>query len=278
MNTLASVLTGIDGERVALTDVSVSSVLRDLLAEVTVSQTYRNDEPINIEAVYTFPLPLDATLLDLQVEIGGRVLKGVVVEKKAAEEKYEDAIAGGDTAVMLQVLEPGLYTMNVGNLLPQEQATIIFSYAILYRWTGDQLRFFLPTTVAPRYGESDHQPHQVPQSSLTVENQFSLRVEIYGALREAQFRCPSHEVDLAKSEDKIVITLQQTKVVMDRDFILSVKAPQATRSFALCGADGDGVAAIASFQPFFPGLQQPRPLNLAIVIDCSGSMQGDSID
>ena len=111
-----------------------------------------------------------------------------------------------------------------------------------------------------------------------MENQFSLRVEIYGALREAQFRCPSHEVDLAKSEDKIVITLQQAKVVMDRDFILSVKAPQATRSFALCGADGDGVAAIASFQPFFPGLQQPRPLNLAIVIDCSGSMQGDSID
>ena len=131
MNTLASALTGIDGERVALSDVSVSSVLRDLLAEVTVSQTYRNDEPVNIEAVYTFPLPLDATLLDLQVEIGGRVLKGVVVEKKAAEEKYEDAIAGGDTAVMLQVIEPGLYTMNVGNLLPQEKAKIIFSYAIL---------------------------------------------------------------------------------------------------------------------------------------------------
>ena len=169
MNTLASALTGIDGERVALSDVSVSSVLRDLLAEVTVSQTYRNDEPVNIEAVYTFPLPLDAVLLDLQVQIGGRILKGVVVEKKAAEEKYEDAIAGGDTAVMLQVIEPGLYTMNVGNLLPQEKAKIIFSYAILYRWTGDQLRFFLPTTVAPRYGESDHQPHQMPHSSLTVE-------------------------------------------------------------------------------------------------------------
>ena len=75
MTTTASALTGLEGERVALTDVSVSAVLRDLLSEVTVSQTYRNDEQKNIEAVYTFPLPLDAVLLELQVEIGGRVLK-----------------------------------------------------------------------------------------------------------------------------------------------------------------------------------------------------------
>ncbi len=278
MNNLASILTGIHGEQVALSDVSVSAVLRDLLAEVTVSQTYRNDEQVNIEAVYTFPLPLDAVLLDLQVEIGGRVLKGVVVEKKAAEEKYEDAVAAGDAAVMLEVIEPGLYTMNVGNLLPEEKATITFSYAILYRWAGDRLRFFLPTTVAPRFGASPHLPHQVPEASLTVENQFSLQVEIYGSLREAQFVCPSHEVKLAKSADKVVISLQQAKAVMDRDFILIVKAPQATRSFVQCGSDGDGVAAVASFQPFFPGLHQPRPLNLAIVVDCSGSMQGDSIE
>ena len=278
MNKLASALTGLEGERVALCDVSVSAVLQDLLAEVTVSQTYRNDERVNIEAVYTFPLPLDAVLLELEVEIGARVLKGVVVEKKAAEEKYEDAVEAGDAAVMLEAIEPGLFTMNVGNLLPQETAKITFRYAILYRWAGDRLRFFLPTTIAPRFGESPHLPHQAPEASLTVENQFSLRVEVLGALRDAQFVCPSHAVELVKSAESIVLSLRQPKAVMDRDFILNVKAPQATRSFVLCGQDGDGLAAVASFQPFFPGLQQPRPLNLAIVIDCSGSMQGDSME
>ena len=131
---------------------SVSAALRDLLGEVTVCQTYRNDEDVNIEAVYTFPLPLDAVLLDLRVEIGGRTLNGVVVEKKAAEEQYEDAVAAGDAAVMLEAIEPGLYTMNVGNLLPKETATITFVYAIVYRWVGDTLRVSLPTTIAPRYG------------------------------------------------------------------------------------------------------------------------------
>jgi Ca-activated chloride channel family protein len=278
MNKLASALTGLEGERVALCDVAVSAVLQDLLAEVTVSQTYRNDERTNIEAVYTFPLPLDAVLLDLEVDIGGRLLEGVVVEKKAAEEKYEDAVEAGDAAVMLEAIEPGLYTMNVGNLLPQETAKITLRYAILYRWAGDRLRFFLPTTIAPRFGESPHQPHQGPEASLTVENQFSLRVEVFGTLRDAQFICPSHTVELVKWPEKAVLSLQQPKAVMDRDFILNVKAPQATRSFVLCGQDGEGMTAIASFQPFFPGLQQPRPLSLAIVIDCSGSMQGDSME
>ncbi|QKS30672.1 MAG: VWA domain-containing protein [Candidatus Accumulibacter similis] len=278
MNKLASALTGLGGERVALCDVSVSAVLQDLLAEVAVSQTYRNDERVNIEAVYTFPLPLDAVLLELEVEIGGRLLKGVVVEKKAAEGKYEDAVEAGDAAVMLEAIEPGLFTMNVGNLLPQETAKITFRYAILYRWAGDRLRFFLPTTIAPRFGESPHLPHQAPKPSLTVENQFSLRVEVRGALRDAQFVCPSHAIELVKSPEGVVLSLSQPNAVMDRDFVLNVKAPQATRSFVLCGQDGVGLAAVASFQPFFPGLQQPRPLNLAIVIDCSGSMQGDSME
>lgn len=277
MNNLASALTGREGERIALCDVSVTAVLQDLLAEVTLSQTYRNDEQTNIEAVYTFPLPLDAVLLELEVEIGDRRLKGTVIEKRAAEEKYEHALEGGDSAVMLEAIEPGLYTMNVGNLLPQETAKITFRYAALYRWAGDRLRFFLPTTIAPRFGESPHRPHQVPETSLTVENQFSLRVDVSGALRDAQFVCPSHPVDLTRSADKVVLSLAQPKAAMDRDFILNVKASQAARSFILCGQDGEGIAAIASFQPFFPGLQQPRPLTLAIVVDCSGSMEGDSM-
>lgn len=278
MSHQASALTGRNGERVALSEVNVSAVLQDLLAEISVCQTYRNDESVNIEAVYTFPLPLDAVLLDLDVDIGGRVFRGAVVEKAAAEGAYEDAMQAGDAAVMLEELEPGLYTMNVGNLLPGESAKITFRYAMLYRWSGDRLRLLLPTTVAPRYGDSPHQVQQASEHSLTVENEFSLSLEVLGVLRDAQFVCPSHAVTLQRLPQSSILSLTQRKAVMDRDFVLNVKAPQATRSFVVCGQDGPGQAAIASFQPFFPGLQQAKPLNLAIVIDCSGSMGGDSME
>ena len=51
---------------------------------------------------------------------------------------------------------------------------------------------------------------------------------------------------LSTPTERAVITLTQGKAVMDRDFILTVKAPQATHSFAIYGADGEGAAARAS--------------------------------
>src|ERR1700744_900386 len=101
MQALASALIGIHGEKVALRDAAVSMVLRDLLSEVTVTQTYRNTERVNIEAVYTFPLPLEAGLLAVEVKLGARVLRSTVVEKKAAEAQYDKAVSEGNAAVML---------------------------------------------------------------------------------------------------------------------------------------------------------------------------------
>jgi Ca-activated chloride channel family protein len=277
MSQLAYAFTGVNGEKVALKDVSVSAVLRDLLAEVTVSQSYRNEEQTNIEAVYTFPLPLDAVLLDLDIVIGSRHLKGAVVEKRAAERKYEDALESGDTAVMLEELEPGMYTLNVGNLLPGEDATITLRYSLLYRWNGDKLRLMLPTTIAARYGVSRHLPHQAPESSLFAENRFSVQIEVSGILQNAQFNSPSHSMGLTRSAEKTTLFLKQERSAMDRDFVLNIKAPLAKRSFVMTGRDGNSIAALASFQPFFSGLSSQRSLALALVVDCSGSMSGDSI-
>ncbi|MBE0624554.1 MAG: hypothetical protein IH606_07080 [Burkholderiales bacterium] len=54
----------------------------------------------------------------LQVEIGGRVLNSVVVGRKAAKKNHEGAFASGITGVMLEVIEPRVFTITVGNILP----------------------------------------------------------------------------------------------------------------------------------------------------------------
>ena len=76
--------------------------LADLVAEVKVKQTYENPGDTNIEAVFTFPMPLDAVFLGLHVQIGQRRLAGVVMPRAQGEETYEEAVSDGDAAFMLE--------------------------------------------------------------------------------------------------------------------------------------------------------------------------------
>ncbi|MBF0231992.1 MAG: VWA domain-containing protein [Desulfamplus sp.] len=276
----APVLKSVEGGKIALQSVKVDAEIENLLCQVTVKQSYRNLEKINIEAVYTFPLPLDAVLLDMSINTRSRKLKGVVVEKSEAEDRYEDAITDGDTAIMLEQIEPGLYTMNVGNLQPEESIDISITYAELFKWQGSSIRFFFPTTVAPRYGDPESigiQAHQVPEHDLTNENFFSMSLSISGMLSKAAIESPSHKIVFKTLDGHIVVTVQEGQAAMDRDFILNISMDADEKIAAHVEPDGDGYVALASFYPKFSFINHIEPRCITIVMDCSGSMGGDSI-
>lgn len=266
------------GGDIALKGVRAEAHLRDLLAEVTVEQRYRNDHKSNIEAVYTFPLPLGAVLLGFEVELAGQKLVGRVVEKKQAERDYEDAVTDGNSAIMLEASGPGLYTVNLGNLMANDEAVIRFRYGLLLSWQGDGLRFLLPTTIAPRYGDAlaaGLQPHQVQESALDVEYPLELMVHVEGALASAAMASPTHPVKSQRSETGLTVRLDG-KSFLDRDFVLTFEAG-GQESSCLVANDGDRRVALASLRvPQAPDSEN-RALSLKVVIDCSGSMGGVSI-
>ena len=92
----AAFLGSVHGQVPALEKVRADVTVNDLMVEAEMTQRYRNLESTNIEAVYTFPLPLDAVLLGFDVEIAERKLAGTVVEKTASERRYEEAIVDGE--------------------------------------------------------------------------------------------------------------------------------------------------------------------------------------
>ena len=276
----APVLEPVGEGMVALQSVNVEAEFENLLCQVTVKQSYRNLEKINIEAVYTFPLPLGAVLLDMTIKTRSKELKGVVVEKSEAEDRYEDAITDGDTAIMLEQVDPGLYTMNVGNLQPEDTIDISITYAELFKWRDNSLRFYLPTTVAPRYGDPDSlgvQPHQAPEYDLMNENSFVVTVSISGVLSRAAIESPSHKILSESRNGKRVVSLRKGQALMDRDFVLNLSMETDEKSTAHVEPDGDGYVALASFYPRLPSTPDRTPRCITIIVDCSGSMGGDSI-
>jgi Ca-activated chloride channel family protein len=267
------------GQNVSLKSVHLEGKLEGLLLTMLVKQRYLNDSEETIEASYTFPAGWGANLMGFSVELNGKQMQAVALAKKKAEKKYEKAIESGDTPVMLEKSPLGLYTANLGNLKPGEEAVIIIEYAQLLRFEKGRVRITVPTVIGERYGDEvldGHiAPHQTVDSDLLVEYPFTASLDILGQMAQGVIACPSHKVDMEKIEGGTRIQLAKGGM-LDRDFIVTVEELKG-ESFVSASEDDGAYAVVASFCPKLQD-QEPSPLGLKILVDCSGSMQGDSIE
>jgi len=267
-----------DGQAVTLKSVHIEGRLDGLMLVMRSRQAYRNGGKSNLETVYTFPLPWGATLLALNAEIGGQRLVGTVMEKKQASARYEKAIDDGDTPIMVEQSAPGLYTANLGNLQPGEDAVIEIEHAQLLRFEQGQIRITVPTTVAPRYGDAHATgglaPHESVHASLLAEYPLTVEVLLTGGVARGSVHSPSHAIATTAREDGTLVSLKRGGF-LDRDLVLLVDGLQGA-SFATVVPDGDAFAVLASFCPDVKA-QHGAPLRLKVLVDCSGSMAGDSV-
>ena len=270
-----------DGEEVAMKSVHVHGKLDGLLLRMKVRQTYTNDTNQALETVYTFPLAWGATLLNLAVELNGKRLIGTVLEKKQAVRQYEKAIDNGDSPIMVERSGRGLYTANLGNLLPGETAVIEIEYAQLLNFETDRIRLSIPTTIAPRYGDQHTQGqlplHQTTAASGLVEYDFFMTLDIKGTAAKGIVSSPTHPIKTSKSFDGVNVQLGK-QAFLDRDFVLLIENLEG-ESFCIAGPDSEGSATTAIITSFCPKLPKAKPsaLRLKVLLDCSGSMAGDSI-
>ena len=275
-----------DGQPVNLLGVKLTGDLRGLLFEASVEQRFCNPSDKNVEVVYSFPLPWGAVLLGVDVVLGGKHLTGAVVEKKQAEARYEEAISEGNAAIMLEKNHDRSYSLNLGNLAAGEHCAITLRYAQTLQFEQRGLRLLIPTVIAPRYGDAQQDggllPHQAPIHSLLAEHPFALELRLHGDLAQARVASPSHPVGVAHGEAGAgaVLTVSLARqAFLDRDFVLVVDQ-LGHDSMVIAARDSvvpGHVAILASFCPRI-AVQGKASTAVKILVDCSGSMAGDSID
>ncbi len=272
---------GLNHPDCVLQEVQIKADIYETLAKISTTHRYFNHGTANIEAVYTFPLPNSAVLLDMSLTIGDRSMTGQILPKKQAEDHYEDAVVEGDLPAMLQNPSPGIYTLNIANIKPSDCVTISFTYGLFLMWQGHDLRITIPATIAPRYGDpvgAGLIEHQIPETDFFAENRYTLSIVAYGRIADAQITSPSHDIHIEKLEEASHIRLTDTTALMDRDFVLTITAPDMERSVLMWDRDGEKHLLWAGFHPSLQIESDTAPKGLVLVVDCSGSMGGDSID
>lgn len=270
-----------------LEGIRVVGEMHGLMLEMSVEQRFRNSLGKNVELVYTFPLPWGAVLLGVDVQLGDRPLTGAVVGKQQAEASYEEALSEGDAAIMLERNHDHSYCLNLGNLARGEQCVITLRYAQILQFEQRGLRLLIPTVIAPRYGhdvaDGGMLPHQACIHDLLAEYPFDITLHLHGELARARVGSPSHPVRIvlgsAGAADAILTVSLARHGVLDRDFVLIIDQLTGDSSVILARdcVEKDRVVALASFCPRIPPQVAPA-IVLKILVDCSGSMEGDSLE
>ncbi len=292
-----SILTSNLADRVALRGVRLIARLEGMSQRVTVEQTFVNLEERPIEALYTFPLPEGAAVCGFEVITGDRVLTGRINDAEQAIDTYEQAIGDGHGAFMLEQERPDVFTVRVGNLLPRQAAMIRIVYVCALERVDRSIRVAFPTTVAPRYvtdtgtdplaaaidGDALNPPRmrQVPYG-LTMDVTIDLGREVQGVESPSHtIHVDSGTVDRGLAEAATRVTFAGGITEMNRDIVLSIALAHEAQPAveAVRGADGETFLAV-TFMPEFDVDELTEPAaagETVFVLDCSGSMSGQSI-
>ncbi|MGD9040737.1 MAG: VIT domain-containing protein [Desulfobacteraceae bacterium] len=266
-----------------LVEVNISGVIADVL----VTQVYKNEGKRPLEAIYVFPASTRAAVYGMKMSIGERIIIANIAEREEARRRYEDAKQGGRSASLLEQQRPNVFQMNVANILPSDVIKVELRYTELLIPTDKIYAFVYPTVVGPRYTEQkqdDARPwgdwtrnpylHQGGAPSYT----FDMSVKLSTGLPIQEVTCPSHKVNInyeAPAFSRIELDPTERRGG-NRDFILKYRLAGGRIETGLLLFEGEK-------ENFFLFMMQPPnrvrqdhipPREYIFIVDVSGSMHG----
>lgn len=275
-----------------------------LIADTRLTQSFKNTSQQWREGVFVFPLPEKASVYGMTMRVGERKVVGEIREKQEAKKRYEDAKKAGKNAARVEQQRPNLFTTHLANIPPGETVTVELNYQQAVRYQSGEFELRLPTTLTPRYmpgaplAETPSQwqggwakpTTEVPDadavSPFTVlakdvgeqSHRASISLDIHAGLPVGDVTSPSHELVSTWDGDRVSVTPEQHKVLMDRDLVVRWAPVRGQEpSAAVFHEQWQGEDYLLAL--LVPGLNRDRnlPRELVFVIDTSGSMAGQSI-
>ena len=91
--------------------VNIDANVDNFVAEVLMTQKYKNKEKSPLEVVYRFPIEEDAAVTACSAVLDGKTIVAKIQENKKAEKMYNEAINENKTAVLLSSARPDIFEM-----------------------------------------------------------------------------------------------------------------------------------------------------------------------
>ena len=252
------------------------------------TQTFHNSNSEVLPQVrYTFPLYDGVAVNGYTISYASKVLKGVVKQKDDAKKTYQAAVDRGETAGLLESLPAGVFGVTIGNVPANTDVIVDITYCgeLKHDAAIDGLRYMLPTSVAPRYG---NYPGELLNSNAVAKGGISITVDLdmaTSAIRKVQ--SPSHPIAVSMgamsttegggpfkpSQASATLTLGSAELA--DDFVLQLLIDDISKPQAILETHPtipNHRALMTTLVPKFT-LEAAHP-EIVFIADQSGSMSG----
>jgi Ca-activated chloride channel homolog len=268
-------------------DVNIAGVV----ANVKVTQIYKNEGKNTLEAIYIFPASTRAAVYDMKMTIGERTIQAIIMEREQARHDYEKAKQEGKSASLLEQQRPNVFQMNVANILPGDEIKVELYYTELLIPEKGTYEFIYPTVVGPRYSNKPEDTatsnDQWVSNPYTTEGKkasykFDLHVKLNAGIPIKDVNCASHETDISyQNANSVSIGLKKgNEYEGNRDFILKyrLQGSQIQSGLLLYNGKDENFFLAMVQPPQRVTLNQIPPREYVFIMDVSGSMNGFPID
>ena len=158
-------------DRLPLKSTSAAVHIAGVIADVTVTQVYKNEGKQPLEAIYVFPASTRAAVYgDEDDHRRARSSRPKIKKREEARQEYEQAREQGRSASLLEQQRPNVFQMNVANIMPGDEIKVELNYTELLVPTDRVYEFVYPTVVGPRY--SNQKAETAPAPSAGSQNPY----------------------------------------------------------------------------------------------------------
>ena len=280
---------GLDALPLKSTRVEVA--IAGVIADVRVTQVYRNEGSRPLEARYVFPASTRAAVYGLQMRIGERTVEAEIREKQQARKAYAQARSEGRSAALLEQHRPNVFQMQLANVLPGDEIAVELRYTETIVPTDGTYRFVFPTVVGPRYNggtteggapTESHSPEPwIAQPTLRAGAHapatFAFDATIAAPIPVQAINSPSHAIRSdGIGQERATIRLDPDRAHANRDLVIDYRLAGATiAAGVLVHQRGDENHLLLLAEP--PARVETAdiaPREYVFIVDISGSMNG----
>ncbi len=249
----------------------VTVTIDNAVAVTIVDQVFHNTENRPLEALYTFPVPKNASVAGFSMWINGKEMVGEVLEKKRAREIYESykrQLRPRDPGLLEQV-DYRTFEMRVFPIAAQADQRVRLTYYQELDVDQDWMSYVYPLATLSRKGVDARR------------GRFALNLDVRSLVPIVEARSPSHAGDVAlvrHGEGYYQASLEQPAGErLGKDVVLTFRLSRPHTGLDLVahhepGQDGTFALALTAGADV---AERQTGMDYVFVLDVSGSMSDD---